>query len=232
MVNFDGFLPGKPESILIPQGFSSELLPQIDDLAELKLVLFCFRALSQREGKQPYLCYQDFVSDDHLMQGLKVIQESDEPETTLKATLDKMIQHSILLPAEVTLDGKQQTLYFVNTPRGRGFIEQIKLGNWKPTSNQHIEILPERPNIFALYEANIGPLTGMIVDKLKDAAKEYEEERIREAIEIAVENNARSWRYIQTILKRWQEEGKQAHAASQQVRESGNLTKHADIIQS
>jgi len=232
MAKFDGFLPGKPESILIPQGFSSALLPQIDDLAELKLVLFCFRALSQRENKQPYLSYADFVVDEHLMQGMTVIQP-DMPETTLKAALEKTIQRGILLPVDLILEGKKQTLYFVNTPRGRGLVEQIKQGNWKPAPNQNIEILPERPNIFALYEANIGSLAGMMVDKLKDAASEYDEEDIREAIEIAVENNARSWRYIETILKRWKEEGKQHHAASQEVRESGgNLIENADIIKS
>jgi len=32
---------------------------------------------------------------------------------------------------------------------------------------------PERPNIFKLYEENIGPLTPLIADALKDAEKTY-----------------------------------------------------------
>jgi len=36
----------------------------------------------------------------------------------------------------------------------------------------------------------------------------YSEEWITEAIDIAVVNNARSWRYIETILKSWKENGR------------------------
>ena len=65
-----------------------------------------------------------------------------------------------------------------------------------------------RPNIFTLYEQNIGVLTPMIAEELKDAEKEYSAEWIEEALKIAVEQNARKWSYVQKILGRWQTEGK------------------------
>jgi DnaD/phage-associated family protein len=69
-------------------------------------------------------------------------------------------------------------------------------------------LLAERPNIFILYEQNIGSLTPLIADQLRDAEQTYPPEWIKEAIELAVENNARKWRYVQSILERWRQEGK------------------------
>ena len=61
----------------------------------------------------------------------------------------------------------------------------------------------DRPNVFKLYEENIGPLTPMIADALKDAETIYSIEWIAEAIELAVKNNKRNWKYSEAILKRW-----------------------------
>jgi DnaD/phage-associated family protein len=65
-----------------------------------------------------------------------------------------------------------------------------------------------RPNIFRLYENNIGPLTPMIAEILQDAENTYPPAWIEEAIRIAVENNKRNWRYVEAILRRWQEGGR------------------------
>ena len=76
---------------------------------------------------------------------------------------------------------------------------------------------PERPNIFKLYEENIGPLTPLIADALKDAEQTYPPEWVAEALEIAVKNNKRNWKYVEAILRRWKEEG---HAKEQDRRDA------------
>jgi DnaD/phage-associated family protein len=63
-------------------------------------------------------------------------------------------------------------------------------------------------NIFALYEQNIGIITPMIAEELKEAASLYPPEWIEEAFREAVMLNKRSWRYILRILERWASEGK------------------------
>lgn len=63
-------------------------------------------------------------------------------------------------------------------------------------------------SIFSIYESNIGILTPMIADTLQDAEKIYPLDWIVESINLAVENNKRNWRYCETILKRWQANGK------------------------
>ena len=66
----------------------------------------------------------------------------------------------------------------------------------------------EAQSIFTAYEANIGALTPMIAEQLVEAENTYSPVWIVEAIQLAVLNNKRNWRYCETILKRWQEGGK------------------------
>ncbi len=48
----------------------------------------------------------------------------------------------------------------------------------------------------------------MIAEELKEAESAYPAEWIEDALRIAVENNARSWRYASSILTRWKEKGR------------------------
>lgn len=48
----------------------------------------------------------------------------------------------------------------------------------------------------------------MVADTLQDAEKVYPLQWITDAIQLAVHNNKRNWRYCETILKRWQTDGK------------------------
>ena len=74
----------------------------------------------------------------------------------------------------------------------------------------------ERPNVFKLYEENFGPLTPMIADTLKDAEEMYSEEWVAEALEVALKNNVRNWKYVEAILKRWREKGKKHEGRDRQ----------------
>ena len=67
---------------------------------------------------------------------------------------------------------------------------------------------PPRPNIFSLYESNIGGLNGMISDILVEAEKTYPPDWIEDAIAEAVKNNVRKWNYVDAILKNWTEKGR------------------------
>lgn len=66
---------------------------------------------------------------------------------------------------------------------------------------------PLTGEIYKLYEGNIGPLTPMIANALRDAEDTYAFDWISDAIRLAVENNKRNWRYCEAILKRWQVQG-------------------------
>lgn len=56
-------------------------------------------------------------------------------------------------------------------------------------------------NIFKLYSENIAPLTQIISEKLKAAEEDYGADEICYAIRVAVEQNHRSWGYINGVLQ-------------------------------
>ena len=206
---FKGFPPGKPRVTTLPNQFFSELLPLIDDLAELKVTLYCFWALRQKEGEFRYLRRRDFASNEALMQGLSAACPQNPPEETLDVALERACARGSLLQAEVRLLEGMEQLYFLNTDPGRRAVNQIKIGGWRPGDlHNPVEILPERPTIYQLYSDNIGPLTPMVGDELKDAEKDFPYEWIVEAIQIAVEKNVRNLRFIRAVLERWQREGR------------------------
>ena len=74
---------------------------------------------------------------------------------------------------------------------------------------------PAAFNCFTLYEQNIGALTPLIADHLRDFEDTYGEEWLRQAIEVAAERNKRSIRYIEATLKGCAAEGKPPKAPIQ-----------------
>jgi DnaD/phage-associated family protein len=208
MKGFPGFPDGKLRLTSIPNIFFSDLLPYIDDLAEFKISLYAFWALTQKEGKVRYLRLVDFLNDNEFMKGLG-------PTATLAAEaledgLERAVARGTFLHVNLeSADGKMD-LYFLNTEKGRAAVDGITRGEWRPNpeEDEPISLMVERPNIFVLYEQNIGALTPLIADQLRDAEQTYPLSWLEEAIRIAVENNSRKWRYVQAILERWRQEGK------------------------
>lgn len=206
--NFKGFPQGKVRLIPIPAPFFRELLPQIDHLGELKVSLYAFWRLSHKEGNFRYLRRSDFAGDEQFMQGLA--NATDEALLALDDALARAVQRGTLLQATISQEVGDVSLYFLNSPRGREAVQIIARGEWRPSGqpDQPVEILEEMPNIYRLYEENIGPLTPLIADALRLAEAEYPTHWIEDALRIAVENNARNWHYVEAILERWQEKGR------------------------
>lgn len=68
-----------------------------------------------------------------------------------------------------------------------------------------------RPNIFKLHEDLTGSVGGkLLADDLQDTAAEFPEDWIEAAYHEAAQNNARSLKYVRSILARWRIEGFQA----------------------
>jgi DNA replication protein len=129
--------------------------------------------------------------------------------------------------------------YFFNTPRSRKVVQELQGGQMVPVrllnvaeeqagqesetavpagtrtynigtrTTRTVQVQVERPNIFVLYEQNIGLLSPLIADHLKDAADLYPQEWIEAAFREAVQHNKRNWSYISAILRRWETEGRQ-----------------------
>uniref|UniRef100_A0A7C4Q4S0 DnaD domain protein n=1 Tax=Bellilinea caldifistulae TaxID=360411 RepID=A0A7C4Q4S0_9CHLR len=198
MKPFPGFPPGKTRLTPLPAAFFSELLPQIDDLSELKVTLYAFWLLDRMEGEFRFFRASDLTEDERLLEGLA--KNRRQALTNLQDALERAVQRGSLLRVNL---GEEDSLYFLNTPRGRAAVVALQNGEWSPEDIQRPEVrlTLERPNIFRLYEENIGPLTPLIAETLEEAEKTYPVEWIEEAIRAAVESNVRRWRYVEAILR-------------------------------
>jgi DNA replication protein len=207
-VTFEGYSESEFRGVSLPSAFYRELLPIIDHLGELKVTIYAFWCLEQKEGAFRYLQREDYSHDLHFMEGLGKTNEI--AQKVLDESLERAVDRGSLLNAPITLDKGDEQLYFLNTPRGQAAVRAINEGDWLHTGDPRrpVELIPEKPNIYRIYEQNIGPITPIIADELREAEKTYSPQWIEDAFRIAVENNARSWRYIVTILERWQVKGR------------------------
>jgi DNA replication protein len=204
MERFQGF-PAKSQFTAVPNAFFSALLPQISDIAELKTTLHIFQMLYQKRGYPRFTSYQELLGNKSLTSSLK-------DEETLHQALEAAAKRGTILHLALDRDGKLEDIYFLNTESDRQAMAKIesgelKLSGLKPKEPALID-KEEPPDIFTLYEQNIGMLTPMIAEELRDALKLYTENWIRDAIKEAVNHNKRKWSYISAILERWTAEGR------------------------
>jgi DnaD/phage-associated family protein len=208
MTAFPGFPEGKIDFTNIPDPFFRQLLPLIDHLGELKVTLYAFWRLDRMEGSFRYMQRKIYLEDKDFMRGFA--DDPDQAAPKLDDALQRCVERGTFLKATLDLEGGPADFFFLNTPKGRAAVQAIARGEWRhsgdPTSP--LDIVTAGPTIYQLYEENIGPLTPMISETLRDAEDTYPNQWIEEAVRIAVENNARRWSYVEAILKRWQEGGR------------------------
>ena len=77
---------------------------------------------------------------------------------------------------------------------------------------QEEEANPKTQNLFMLYTQEIGLLTPLIADGIEAWEKDVPEKWIQDAISEAAKSNARNWKYVEAILKRWKAQGNQESA--------------------
>ena len=209
MEQFKGF-PARMDFTSIPNLFFSSLLPQIDDMAELKTTLNIMATLYRKRGYPRFVTYNELLGKASLMNSLKGM---DKPlDEVLRGALEMAARRGTVIHVALDRDGVPEDIYFLNTESDRqiaGKVQngELKLSGLKAKEQTYVET-EEQPDIFTLYEQNIGMLTPMIAEELREAEKLYPEAWIRDAIKEAVALNKRNIRYIDRILERWSAEGK------------------------
>ena len=204
MNNFKGFTDSETFTQL-PERFFHHLLKEIDDAAELKVTLYFLWRLEHMDGPLQALSKLDFD-----------VKELGLSAQAIKSGLEKAVKRGTLLKVHAAPDAG--VYFLLNSPRGRAGVQAIESGRWNPSDPRSAPPL-ERPNVFKVYEQNIGPLTPLVADALRDAEKIYSDEWIIDVIEIAVKNGKRNWKYCEAILKRWKEEGRHGQKNQRDARQ-------------
>ena len=187
----------KADFISLPDSFFTQAVPKIQDLAELKIVLYTAYLILRKQDPSTQrsecsVTYKELKAESSRM-------APELSEETLRQALDSAVEHGALLHSTLNIDGMLKDVYSLTVE-----------------SRQ-----PPTVNIFSLYEQNIGMITPMIAEELKEAEKLYPPQWIEEAFKEAVTLNKRSWKYIARILERWASEGKDSGEHRGNIKKGG-----------
>ena len=200
---YSGF-PRDVRSTPVPNPLFGELLEQIDDIAELRCTLRLVWLLNRKKGSPRWVSHGELMADRPL---LKASSAGGDAEAEVLRGLRLAVRRGTVLASEGTPGSERYTL---NTETGRSALEAE--ADDRPAADNGTtpwEGVAERPNIYGLYEDNIGMLSPMIAEELKEAEEQYPRQWIEDAVREAVRANRRSWRYVSAILERWEREGRQ-----------------------
>lgn len=178
-----------------------QILAKKDCSRDCVLLMLMFFDLLGRQETEVNLV-DSFILEDF---ALPVMANSRD---TYEIALAQALENGFLFTYTEELHPTQHYL-LPATPAGEALLRQLRSG--KVSVGEVGQAFPapleRRPNIFALYEANIGVLTPMIAEQLKLDAEEFPAEWIEEAMREAVARNARNWKYVRAILNTWKEKG-------------------------
>ena len=192
----------------VPDPLLGPLLEEIQDLAELKCTMRVVYLLHQRRGASRCIPEGEVLADPVLVAGLG----GPAPSTrdAIRRGLGLAVARGTFLAVGRGVDGETQRLLFLNDEAGRKAVERLRVerGLREDEVDGGTAPVGPKPNIFRLYEENIGMITPLLADDMKEAEREYPWEWIEDAFKLAVARNARNWRYIQAVLRRWASEGR------------------------
>lgn len=194
--------------VLLPVEFFDRILVETKELPELKVVLHA-SYLAARQGT-PAVALDDLLAAD-VVRSVAGPTSPEPGEVRLMRAVDRAVANGSLLRVSLQVKGQATTLLLLSSARNRGIVDRMRAADPSVWSELDLEPSAEvtlyRPNVFGFYERHIGPLTPLIAEQLRDAERSYPQSWIEQAILTAVEYNKRNWRYVQTILTRWEETG-------------------------
>ena len=211
---FSGF-PRQVRYTPVPAPLFGALLGQIDDLGELKLTLRVIWLLHRKRGFPRFVTLKELLADRTLVDAL-----SGEG---VERAVGKAVARGALFSVEMAGEEGREAVYALNREEDRRALERLAKSptGAKVSSRAPWEGAAERSNVFALYEDNIGMLSPMIADELREAEELYPLEWLEDAFREAVGQNKRSWRYVARILERWEREGRSSGEPGRHLKKAG-----------
>ena len=210
---FVGF-PERMTYVPIPAPFFGSLLRDIDSLAELKLALHVCRRLYEARGTPRFVRRSELLADRGLMAALR--PGADMPsDADVEGALAAAVRRGMLLAVAVRAGDEDDVCYLLNMPTNARVADAVARGERTlgpfgpaPAPTEPDADDADRPSIFELYEQNVGLLTPLIAEELREAEGTYPAAWIEDAFREAVALNKRNWRYVRRILETWATRGR------------------------
>ncbi len=193
----------------VPDPFIKAAMLGIDDLDELKASLYIMWKLHQKKGYPIFVTLDELLADDTLTRGLS--RRELPGDEALRLALSRALARGTLIRVSLIKENNRYEVYMLNTEASRKAVRRIELGKTdlgRTIPRAAGPAMAEPPAIFKLYAENIGLLTPLLADDLREAERLYPPSWIEDAFGEAVALNKRNWRYISRILENWAKEGK------------------------
>ena len=210
--DFNGFA-GIAKATTLPNLFFAAVLPEMDRPEQLLAFLWVSRITQDRRGDERFASEAEIWAFPGAARSFERLANGREG---LTAGLAACLASRALVSVTVMGEADEEQLFFVNNPSSRRTIARARSGQveLRPAAVVVRDRSPdERPNIFRLYEEHIGTITPMVGDRLIEAEERYPADWVEDAFREAAELNTRNWRYIERILQRWAEEGREHETA-------------------
>ncbi len=200
---FAGFPAGRLSFTPLPSVFFSRLLPQIDDLAELKVTLHLFWLLHRKKGEARYVRREELAGDRTLLGGLG--ETTAAACEVLAQALERAVARGTVLHVALDSPAGTEHLYFLNTGEGRRAVDRLRRGELPigppPRPAVQTRLVCSRPPLFALYEQHIGLLTRDVAEELAEAEQAYGASAVAAAIAEAAGHDVHHWAYVRRVLE-------------------------------
>ena len=193
----------------VPNVALGRMLASVDDVRVIKLVLRAIWLIARQRG------YPRYITEQHLRRD-RILSVVLPNERAFQDCLTSAFDLGILV--EVTSHGTECIM--LNTESAHrsvatGTDDSDEMASdadgWDEPASTHLPA-----DAFRAYEENIGTLTPMTRERILVALEDFTDEDISRAVRIAVENETRSWTYINAILRRWLREGVPHEPSSEQ----------------
>ncbi|MBS96869.1 MAG: DnaD domain protein [SAR202 cluster bacterium] len=207
----NGFKFNNRNYIPIPIELTSSLLKDIDSYEEFKCTLRVFSLIFSLRPKRLWISFEELIADPVLLESIHPSNSQNKTEIIIKSIYAAKKRKTIIIREKVK-DQIQNSIILINDKISNELLKRKDIGNLdngldlEQTDFQSSQ--KPQSNIYGLYEDNIGQMTPLLAEELKLAEKKYPNSWIQEAITEAVKNNIRNWKYISSILNRWQIEGR------------------------
>jgi DNA replication protein len=178
-----------------------QVIREVWDPLEAKAIL----ALALLGGINHPVSEAEILAYPALVKGARGDGSSRDISERICPALRSAVARGILIALR---DDERVIWYVIANDETRHFVSSGKYSILDTSGDPVPSLKYDRPDVFGLYEQNIGIISPIMVDKLNEALGMYPEEWIRDAIGEAVSYNKRNWRYIQAILENWTTEGR------------------------